>query len=789
MSDYKIELPNGKSLNLNGDTPPTDADIDFQFKRLYPEDFEAEQYKQVKHEAIAENITEISKVKPKEVTAELKPDFDEGAMSYLFLEGLTFNLSDEALNGAEAGYEALVTGRSFGEVYDEKKAIYKDRIATARENNPNAALAAEVGGAFASPVNFMGKVKGMGQLFGRALGEGAVAGFGSSEDMETAVGDTFKGALTGATTTAAFQSLGFAFNKLTKNKLESLTDSNGNVMPITLARPLDEEAPVSFAQQFYRDIVSPSLGSSVRQQEKTYISPFTADLAVKKDSYKAAEKELLTVTGKATEELQSATQAADRVLKTAKQEVNIQTGELESALAAPYTILKNDVKSGERLSRATKAIKESVETAQSHFRLLAFDVSMPSFMRTAAGEATLKNLHKAEDTNNAFAVLQKAWSEQGFNAIKGRSYDIDVNKFSSNIAAKVKNNPDSNVAFETQGSLNTTIKAYVKQIEAAVVNGKVDGDLLSKIRSDLGSASFNTATDSVSLGRSIVLRELKNEIESLIIPQLTTKQATAFQADKDAWAGFKVLQNVVQKRSKGGEVGLFNAKDWGDSIATVNKYAAGIGKGALRKESVEVTRMSKAADAAVDKATKKLTNKIETRQKKEVGKIKAKKAREIIKLEEDTALAKIQMRKDPSRLEDIAKNTEAVNLAKIEMDEASAHLKDLNSLKSIQNPTIYHQKAAMQVTGVLGSVGGVLKGTAKAAVNVASALGTTQVASTPFIQKIAAKQTGVQEGMQAFSNATIPKTSTTVGEGMLRLSPILGRTMIQDEEKRLPQSR
>ena len=635
----------------------------------------------------------------------------------------------------------------------------------------------------------MGKVKGMGQLFGRSLTEGAVAGFGSSEDMETAVGDTFKGALTAATTTAAFQSLGFAFNKLTKNKLENLTDSNGNVMPITLARPLDEEAPVSFAQQFYRDIVSPSLGSSVRQQEKTYISPFTADLAVKKDSYKAAEKELRTVTDNATEELQSATQAADRVLKTAKQEVNIQAGELESALAAPYTILKNDVKSGERLSRATKAIKESVETAQSHFRLLAFDVSMPSFMRTAAGEETLKNLHKAGDTNNAFAVLQKAWSEQGFSAIKGRSYDIDVKEFSSNIAARVKNNPDSNVAFETQGALNTTIKAYVKQIKAAVVNGEVDGGLLSKIRSDLGSASFNTATDSVSLGRSVVLRELKNEIESLIIPQLTTKQAAAFQADKDAWAGFKVLQNAVQKRSKGGEVGLFNAKDWGDSIATVNKYAAGIGKGALRKESVEVTRMSKAADIAVDKATKKLTNKIEIRQKKEVGKIKAKKAREIIKLEEDTALAKIQMRKDPSRLEDIAKNTEAVNLAKIEMDKASEHLKDLNSLKSIQNPTIYHQKAAMQVTGVLGSVGGVLKGTAKAAVNVASALGTTQVVSTPFIQKIAAKQTGVQEGMQAFSNATLPKTSTTVGEGMLRLSPILGRTMIQDEEKRLPQSR
>ena len=41
MNDYKIELPNGKSLNMNGSTPPTDADIDFQFKRLYPEDFEA----------------------------------------------------------------------------------------------------------------------------------------------------------------------------------------------------------------------------------------------------------------------------------------------------------------------------------------------------------------------------------------------------------------------------------------------------------------------------------------------------------------------------------------------------------------------------------------------------------------------------------------------------------------------------------------------------------------------------------------------------------------------------
>jgi len=784
MNDYKVVLPNGKSLNMNGAAPPTDADIDFEFKRLYPEDFAVENYKQVKNEVAAKNITDISEAQPKEVKAELKSTVDEGAMAYLFLEGLTLNLSDEAMNGAEAGWESLTTGRNFGEVYEEKKAIYKDRIETARHNNPNLALTAEIGGAFASPLNFMGKIRGTGELFGRAMGEGAVAGFGSSEDMDSALGDTFKGAALGGGTTATFQGLGFAFNKLTKTKLEDLIDPAGNKIPITLARPLDEEAPVSFAQQFYRDIISPSLGSSIRQQEKTYISPFKKDLEVKKQAYTNAKDELNSVTNKAKQELTEAEAAASRALKTTKQDVKIQGDELENALAAPYTILKDDVKSGAVLSRATRVIKDSVETAQVNFRLMAFDVSMPSFMRTPEGEQALKLLHNAEDPNKAFEAIQKTWSSQGFNVIKGRSYDIDINKFSSNIAKKVKGNADSNVAFETQGSLSNTIKAYVDQIETAVVNGKVDGDLLSKIRSDLGSVSFNTATDSVSLGRSLVLKELKDEIESLIVPQLTTKQAAAFDADKKAWGAFKVLQHAVQKRSKGGEVGLFDAKDWGDSIASVNKYAAGIGEGALRGESLQVVRMSKAADDTVEKTVKKLTNKIELRQKREVGRIKAKKAREIIKLEEDSALAKIQMRKDPSRLEDIAKNKGAADLAKLEMNKASEHLKNLNSLKSIQNPSIYHQKAAMQTTGVLGSIGGVLKGTARSVINVASALGTTQLAGTKLAQKITAKQTGVQKGMQLLPNAIIPNTSTTVGEGMLRLSPILGRAMIEAEEQR-----
>ena len=783
-NDYEVILPNGKPLKLNSDNPPTDADIDFEFKRLYPEDFAAEEYKQVKNEVAAKNITDISEVQSKEVKAELKSTVDEGAMAYLFLEGLTLNLSDEAMNGAEAGWESLTTGRDFGEVYDEKKAIYKNRIETARQNNPALALSSEIGGAFASPLNFVGKIKGAGQLFGRAMGEGAIAGFGSSEDMDSALGDTFKGAAIATTTTATFQGLGFAFNKLTKNKLEDLTDPAGNTIPITLARPLDEEAPVSFAQQFYRDIVSPSLGSPIRQQEKTYMSPFKKDLEVKKQSYTKAKDGLDSVTNKAKQELTEAEAAASRALKATKQEAKVQGDELENALAAPYTILKDDVKSGAVLSRATKVIKDSVENAQANFRIMSFDVSMPSFMRTAEGEQALKLLHNAEDPNKAFEVIQKTWSSQGFNVIKGRSYDIDINKFSSNIAKKVKGNADSNVAFETQGSLSNTIKAYVDQIETAVVNGRVDGDLLSKIRSDLGSVSFNTATDSVSLGRSLVLKELKDEIESLIVPQLTTKQAAAFDADKKAWGAFKVLQHVVQKRSKGGEVGLFDAKDWGDSIASVNKYAAGIGGGALRGESLQVVRMSKAADDTVKKTVKKLADKIELRQKREVGKIKAKKAREIIKLEEDSALAKIQMRKDPSRLEDIAKNKEAADLAKLEMNKASEHLKNLNSLKSIQNPSIYHQKAAMQMTGVIGNIGGVLKGTARAAINIASALGTTQLASTKLAQKIAAKQTDVQKGMQLLPNALIPNTSTTVGEGMLRLSPILGRAMIEAEEQR-----
>ena len=89
MSDYKVVLPNGKALKLSGDTPPTDADIDFQFKRLYPEDFKAEQYKQVKNEVITDNINKLEEVPPREIKAELKSTVDKGAMAYLFLEGLT----------------------------------------------------------------------------------------------------------------------------------------------------------------------------------------------------------------------------------------------------------------------------------------------------------------------------------------------------------------------------------------------------------------------------------------------------------------------------------------------------------------------------------------------------------------------------------------------------------------------------------------------------------------------------------------------------------------------------
>jgi hypothetical protein len=794
----KITLPNGKAVKVTGETIPTEQELNEIFRQTFPADYENYMQEQAAVNVKSDSIRSTTSSQPEGLKAEIKPDIDEGALSLLFLEGLTFNLSDEAISFVNAATDSMFEDVSFGDAYKAHRDLYKERIDAVKQSNPMLALGAEMSGAIVSPINFMGKVSAT-----RAAIEAGVAGFGSGQGGVTdRIDDAAIGATIGAIGHKVLEGAGGLYDKLTKTKLERLAQESGEQIPITLARPLDIDEPDSSAQNFYRTAVYPSFaGGKLRADEGRFIRGVEGEISSTKSALQSFTDESKVLHEQARKELKDSVNALDIELKNMKAQVDIDNP--ESAIKGVYSAIKNDLSSGARVSNTSRRISEIISADEATFRKLAFEKSMPSYARTPMGAEIIESMNNATSVNQSLKVLDDAFTNHGFSVIKNNKFVL-TSSFKEDVLDSVKSRVVADIDFDER-AIEQTVKGYLKRIEDASSDGVIDGAVLAKVRADLGSLRSQRSGANVTsqqAAQAQILGEMQGKLDELIQSQLPKEQLGDFLSDKEAWKHLLVLRAAVLKRSGGGaEEGMFTPADWADANKTLNPKFTREGVAPLYKESTSLIKQHKKSAEAAKVYEAKLKKRIEQRQAYNLGKLNRKISNEKTALENANREAKANMSNRPELLQDIANNQMRIDELNGNLAATKEYLTTIKDLQSTKKPTLWHTKTA---TGLLGGIVGLGQDAYSGVRTMIGGTAVGIVARDELAQRIAAKQTAPQEFAQKVANFEIPNplatvegltnlggrlgvetpTSMTLREGMLRVAnPAIRAEYIEDAER------
>lgn len=700
-----------------------------------------------------------------EVKQELS-DFDSVAGARAFLEGMTFGFSDEVGTAISAGISAIGSDENFSELYDKYYDEYKERQRAFEEANPNAAMALEVGGAFLNPVNFVGKIKGAGQLITRAAAEGGVAGFGNAEG---GVAERSQGALEGAAIGAAFGGGialgGFMLKGAFGRKVaQDLEDAEGNFTPLTLAIKEEDGAVADMVRRMYRDVLSPSLGGSrLRKQEDLVVAAKEESIGVAKKNLgeikSIAKKEISAIKN----DLRSNLESASDELSLQKEFLDLDKVDAKLVTDSVYAKLSDRVKSN--LSRASRKGGEIKEATEAGFRLEAFKNSLPA----GTLKADAKYILGIDHPNSQLARVYDVWKSRGFKMLKGKEYKIDMESFTKDIGKRINEDRAIQLMAETNKGLQDSIDTSLGVIARDIVNGKIDGETLSAVRSSFGTASAKK----VDPMESAVLSKVQDALDGIIFKQLTPKAKKDFIAEKAKWRTNIVLrQAVLDNSDKIGKHGAFTPQDWLTGIKKLDQYGVSTGKGALRNEAESFGKITKDLDESIKESAKKLADRLDDRKRRvlarETNKLKVKKGQ----LTRETTKLKRNLRGNAEKAQEFASNTKAIEELDGTINGLQSELAQINQLRSTARPTWFHIMAAQNSLGSgLGLMGNALKATGMVA---ASTLGIASGLVSKGAQKAVAGQTKAQEAAMRGVNAA--------ESGMLNVSPILARAMVQSQE-------
>lgn len=693
-------------------------------------------------------------------------DFDHVAGARAFLEGMTFGFSDEVGTAISAGISAISSDENFSELYDKYYDEYKERQRAFEEANPNAAMALEVGGAFLNPVNFAGKIKGAGTLITRAAAEGGLAGFGNAEG---GVAERSQGALEGATVGAVFGGgialggfmLKGAFGRRVAQDLE---DAEGNFTPITLAVKESDGAVADAVRRMYRDVISPSLGGAgLRKQEDLVVATKEESIGVAKKNLgeikSIAKKEIATIKN----DLRSNLEKASDELSLQKEFLDIDKVDAKAVTESVYSKLSDRVKSN--LSRASRKGGEVKEATEAGFRLEAFKSSLPA----GTTKADAKYILGIDNPNKQLDRLYEVWGDKGFKMIKGKGYKIDMDSLTQDIGKRIKEDRAVQLMAETNEGLQKSIDKSLSVIAKDIVNGKIDGETLATVRSSFGTAAANK----VDPMEAAVLSKVQSALDDIIFKQLTPKARKSFMAEKAKWRTNIVLrQAVLDNSDKIGKHGTFTPQDWLTAIKKLDQYGVSTGKGALRNEAESFGKITQDLDESIKDSAKKLADRLDDRKKRELArytnKVKAKKGQLI----RETNKLKRNLRGNAEKAQEFASNTKAIDELDGTLNGLQGELAQINKLRSVARPTWFHIMAAQNMLGAgVGLLGNVAK---VAGMGAASTFGLGRGLVSKGAQKAVAGQTKVQQAAMRGVNAA--------ESGMLNVSPILARAMVQSQE-------
>ncbi|MDG1949632.1 MAG: hypothetical protein P8J32_02275 [bacterium] len=688
---------------------------------------------------------------------------DSLASAQRFFSSAALGWGDEMGLWTAAAAASVATGTPISEVYADMRKTYDAKQDAFKERQPGAALAADIAGSVASPVNALKVAQaatklGRGaQTVGRVATEGAVYGAGEAKE-----GERLSGAATGAgggllaygALRGAAKGVGTGVNALTSRKVaKPLVNEAGEFIPLTLAAEGDGVVETTI-QRFYKGVISPISGSMKRQEEAIIRSPEELKEGLTKFA-KQVDEGLKLAEDKAAADVKL---ASDALQETGEELKRIRTKQRDGTIAPLSEKLEaiKKTKANQYVARATQQATQNQNARRSVFRDQAFASAMPA----KASADDIQRIGSIEDIGQRIRALDKMWAKDGYSMIKGKKIRVPANQFAKDISEGILEDPVFKVLAPDIGS--SFKKNVLKTLESVDKfrdkSGRIDGDALATIRSSLGT--WASASSDYQLSRAY--RMVQSKLDDVIKKQLTGDQLKAFNKESGNWKSTVVLRDAVEStRNSAVKRGEFDETDWIKAAGKNSKYDKRYGTGPLVAQARTLESSLGTASKALAKRATNLAKAQANMIEKEIASHNNALKKSLKETEENIVKKKKQLAYSPEAQEELATLMMKENKLQQEINVVDAELKKLSNMRGPQNPSWFHGLAAL---GLLG--GSVLSGTLAP---LAAAAGVGATLATKPVQKAIAGQTATQEALQKLLKADATGATTDI------LSRSLGR--------------
>ena len=688
---------------------------------------------------------------------------DSLASAQRFFSSVALGWGDDMGLWTAAAAASVATGVPISEVYDDMRKTYDAKQDAFKERQPGAALAADVAGSIASPVNALrvaqaASALGRGaQTVGRVATEGAVYGAGEAKE-----GERLSGAATGAgggllaygALRGAAKGVGTGVNVLTSRKVaKPLVNEAGEFVPLTLAAEGDGLVE-STIQRFYKGVIAPVSGNIKKQEEAIIGSSEELKEGLTKFA-KQVDEGLEIANKKADGDIKLASAALRETGEELKKIRTKQSNDTIAPLNEKLQVLKN-TKANEYVARATQQATQNQNARRSVFRDQAFASAMPA----KASADDIQRIGSIEDIGQRIRALDKMWAKDGYSMIKGKKIRVPANQFAKDISEGILEDPVFKVLAPDIGS--SFKKNVLKTLESVDKfrdkSGRIDGDALATIRSSLGT--WASASSDYQLSRAY--RMVQSKLDDVIKKQLTGDQLKAFNKESGNWKSTILLRDAVEStRNTALKRGEFDETDWIKAAGKNSKYDKRYGTGPLVAQARALESSLGTASKSLAKRATNLAKAQANMIEKEIASHKNALDKSLKETEKSIVKKQKKLAYSPEAQEELATLMMKENKLQQEIKVVDAELKKMSNMRGPQNPSWFHSLAAL---GLLG--GSLISGTFPALV---AAAGTGVALGTKPVQKAIAGQTAAQEALQGMLKADATGATTDI------LSRSLGR--------------
>lgn len=700
----------------------------------------------------------------------------EGART--FFEAASLNLGDNAASAIVATYHAMNDPNPIEDTwktyYDIVQADYRKGQDEYAQKHKTASTLLGVAGAIASPASYIKAPSTLAGMASRATVEGGIAGAGSAESKEEILGKAKEGALWAGSTSLGF---GFLFKGLSRKNIERDLDSVNEAgeevfTSITLAAN-PKNSGESTLQGLYRDIIAPTYLAKtvIRNQEDLIMNPLERRVVNAKENLMLIGKDVKANVSLLGAKFKESKEQMREGFRQVNQRIGEDITDAAQAIKANNEVLKDAARKG--YSDFSVEMNQQIMKDAAGFREQVLNLSFPVNVSNKSRQGSISSIKSAKTPQEQYDLLDALWKDAGFESVKKNAKGADrflplrKESLEKEVFAKISQSDRLSARVGNKSGLFKMIDDNIGFISDNISKGRIKASTLMTYRNELAMKANSIADTTLGDADRAVLRATIDVIDDGIIARLPSEAAKkSFKADKEAWSSYVRFKDSVKARSKAGEFGMFEPKDYIDVLRKQSKDVSGKGRATLQAEAERVNaRITENADKIKENAHSVMRD-TTNQQIISLSKLSKQKKKQLE-----------QARKDYSRQykgankqyeESINKAERGIEIQRLqtELNELEEHLGLLSAQRSQRNPSWFQSIAAV---GLLGGffVGGV--GGAAGAAAIGTGVGAALASKTG--QRAVAGQTGLQTAMR-----NNPQTT-------LQTSQLLGRVMAEEQVK------